>query len=222
MSTYTRPRYAQLKHRHGVVIDWETSGSDWDGKSHLTYQGISVGVVVFDLYTFMEVDSLYLEIRFDDSRYKWSDAAERIHGLTRDRLALGLSQDEAAVELVSFILKHFSPDEAITVLGHNRQFDIDFTEQLLSPRGIMFTLQSTCLDTSGLGFTLLGLHKSDDLFDFLGLPKRQDHNALEDCRYELAAVRRLKQIFNDGLGVSKTGVPDEMIEKLIHLKQYAG
>jgi hypothetical protein len=34
--------------KYGLAIDWETTGSDFNGNSHATYQGISFGAIIFD------------------------------------------------------------------------------------------------------------------------------------------------------------------------------
>lgn len=186
---------------HGIAIDWETSGSAWGQDSTIDYQGIAFGAAIFRLADFEPVETLYQEIKFDDSKYKWQDGAQRIHGLSREHLAAnGVTQEEAAVALASLVIKYFAPDEYLYILGHHIDFDIAFTEQLLNPFEIMFKIGATRIDTSGTGLIMLGIHKSDELFDTLGLPARTTHNALEDVILTLQAAKTMRAIANAALG----------------------
>lgn len=186
--------------KHGFAIDWETSGSTWGGDSTIDHQGISFGAAVFDLATFEPVETLYCEIKFDDTKYKWQDGAQKVHGLTREHLAAnGMAAEDAAVALMTMFVKYFAPDEKIFILGHHTDFDIAFTRQLLEPLGIMFEIGATVMDTAGTGLIAFGIHKSEDLFQFLGLPARTTHNALEDTLLTLQAAKTIRAIFDAAL-----------------------
>ena len=194
----------------GLGIDWETSGADFGKDSSLSYQGLSYGAVVFDAKTFQPVEKLYREIKFDETRYKWQDGAQRIHGLTREHLAAnGVSRQDAAVDLASLILKYWGSDSKVMFLGHNPEFDRRFTNQLLNDIEIEFSVEKqtnfdswiqlhhVMLDTSALGFVAFGLYKSDLLFKKIGFEDRAEHNALTDIEQTLAtcaAVREIIQI----------------------------
>lgn len=183
---------------YGLIIDWETSGSNWGGDSTKDFQGLAFGAIVFNLSTFEPVDKLYVELKFDAERYKWQDAAERVHGLTREHLeANGVTREEAAVLFGEFFLKYFAPDETVFFLGHHANFDIAFTEQLLGEFGLMFKVNPSILDTSSAGYIMFGIHKSQDLFNFLQLnEERKVHNALEDCELTLQAAAMMRKIVN--------------------------
>lgn len=194
--------YKRYKDAHAICIDWETSGSDWGKDSSINYQGISMGAVVYNTQTFEVIDTLYVEIKFDDSKYKWSAGAEAIHGLSREHLEQnGVSQTKAAELLARLIIKYFDPQKEVLFLGHNRDFDVAFTKQLLEPHGLMFKISHTHLDTSGIAYTLTGLHRSDDIFDYLKVvdKTRDKHNALDDALMTVDAARRLRLIFELGL-----------------------
>jgi hypothetical protein len=185
---------------HGIAIDWETSGSVWGDDSTVDHQGISFGAVVFNISTFEPVETLYREIKFDDTKYKWQDGAECIHGLSRSHLAAhGVDSVDAAIDLMTMFTKYFSPDESVFILGHHTNFDIDFTEQLLKPHGLMFKIGATIIDTASAGMINFGIHKSNDLFEFLGLPPRTTHNALEDILMTLQAAKNMRSIFDSAL-----------------------
>lgn len=186
---------------HGFGIDWETSGSIFGGDSTEKYQGISFGAVIFRLDSFEPVETLYREIKFDASKYEWTAGAERVHGLSREHLAEhGVPAEEAAVDLMTFFTKYFAPDEMVFLLGHHCEFDFAFSEQLLKPLGIMYKA-FTRVDTAGAGLINFGIHKSSDLFSFLGLPDRDKHNALEDILLTLQSAKMMRVISNSALGV---------------------
>lgn len=195
-------KYKKHRDKYGLVIDWETTGSIFGGDSTENYQGISVGAVVFDTETLDPVDELLLYIKFDDTKYQWSDGAEKVHGITREFLEQnGMSQEDAAIALMTFVTQWFSPTDDIIFMGHNVDFDIAFTKQLLEPFGIMFKLKITKLDTSGCAWFCFGIHKSDDLFNLMGLPERNEHNALEDSLMTLEAAKRIRMLMNTVLSV---------------------
>jgi hypothetical protein len=77
----------------GICIDWETSGYNppREMQGHFIgyadkHQGIALGAAIFDVETFEVIDTFYVDIKFDESKYIWSDGAEKIHGLTREYL----------------------------------------------------------------------------------------------------------------------------------------
>ena len=181
--------------KFGLAIDWETSGADWDNPvgSHIKYQGLSFGAVVFDADTFEEIERLYCEIKFDESKYSWTEEAAKIHGLTREYLeANGIDREEAAVLLAELILKYFGPNERIMFLGHNVDFDIGFTDQLLNDFGIEIKKHHVKLDTSSTGFITTNRYKSDQLFEYLGFDKRNAHNAMDDILMTIETCRIIR------------------------------
>jgi hypothetical protein len=198
----------------GLCIDWETSGSVWGGDSSKEYQGLTFGAIIFRTADFSPIEKIYREIKFN-TKYKWSAEAEGIHGKTREHLeAHGVSQQDAATDLLEFITKVWPPTEKIMFLGHNPLFDIRFTNQLLNSVGFEFSVEQenkdlihiplhhVVLDTSALGFITLGFFKSDLLFNMIGGDewKREKHNALNDAEMTLETCKVIKQLVNFGLG----------------------
>lgn len=197
----------------GLCIDWETSGATWGGDSSKDYQGLSFGAIVFDTETFEPVEKLYREIKFNADKYQWSDGAEKIHGLSREYLEEnGVSQEDAATDLLELILKYFGPESKVMFLGHNPEFDRRFTNQLLGSVEFEFSvervnldfthiqLHHVVLDTSALGFITLGLYKSDLLFEKMGFEDRGDHNALIDAEQTLMTCYIIKNLIKSALG----------------------
>lgn len=186
--------------KYGLLIDWETSGSDFGGDSSVQYQGLTFGAVVFDTTTFDAVDTLYRELHFDDTKYKWTEGAEKIHGKSREYLAEhGVPREEALADLMELILKYWAPGSKILVAGHNVSFDNDFTMQLFRDHGLEDAVKfhHVVVDTSGIGFVCIGEYKSDAVFKILGgLEQRDGHNALEDALATLAVLRTVRQTFD--------------------------
>lgn len=191
--------------KYGLLIDWETSGSDFGGDSSIKYQGLTFGAVVFDTTTFEEVDSIYCELHFDDTKYQWTEGAEKIHGKSREYLAEhGIPREEGLVALLELITKYWAPGSKILVAGHNVSFDNDFTMQLLRDFDLADAIKfhHVTIDTSGLGFVLIGEYKSDKVFEILGgAAARGAHNSLEDARITLAVLRTARQVFNEVFNV---------------------
>lgn len=186
--------------RFGVAIDWETSGYTVP-KYSAQHQGIAVAVVIFDIDTFAIVDSVYLEIKFNP-KYQWDMGAEKIHGLTREYLAAnGITQEEAAVIVAELIMK-YNGTEKLIILGHRPNFDIDFTDQLMESVNFELKYDPVKIDSAAFATVFLGVNRSDEMFDMMGLPPRKEHNALEDIIYTLDTIRMMKELFMRGLQAS--------------------
>jgi DNA polymerase III epsilon subunit-like protein len=189
----------------GICIDWETSGYNppREMEGHFIgyadkHQGISLGAVVFDVQTFETLDTFYIEMKFDSDKYEWTSGAEKIHGLSREHLEKnGVEREEAAVEFMNFVLKHFMPDEELLVMGHNKDFDIAFLHQFLEPFGIMPKIWYRGINTCDVGIVCFGLAKSDMIFDHVALPPRQDHNALEDAIYTVEVCKIVRTLMKE-------------------------
>lgn len=207
-----KKKVIQLTPDFGLCIDWETSGSTWGGDSSKDYQGISFGAVVFKTGSFEVIETLYRVIKFDETKYKWSEEAQGVHGLTREFLAAdGVSQEEAAQDLLELIIKYFGTNK-VMFLGHNTEFDRRFTNQLTKSVGIEFSVEHSgepcdgrieihhvVLDTSSTGFITMGLFKSDLLFDAVGLEERGEHNALTDALYTVETCARIRLLVKTAL-----------------------
>ena len=185
--------------KFGLCIDWETSGSDFVGKSHETYQGLAYGAVIFDTETFEPVETLYRELYFDSARYKWSDEAEKIHGLSQAHLGVnGVSREDGLVDLLELIVKYFGTGDAkIMFLGHNVDFDIDFTCQLADDFGVDIRqrIYHVKLETSGASFIMTGKYRSNDVFEiFTGKVREGGHNALDDALLSLETARNMRAL----------------------------
>lgn len=205
-----KKKVVQQTPKFGLCIDWETSGSTWGGDSSIEHQGIAFGAIVFNTEDFSPVEKLYMMVKFNASKYKWTEQAEQIHGLSQEHLEKnGVAQEDAAVALGELILKYWGPDSKVMFLGHNPQFDLRFTNQLMKSIGIEFSVEKqtdleswiqvhhVVLDTSATGFITFGLFKSDLLFEKIGFEERGEHNALTDAEQTLetcAAIRQLIKI----------------------------
>lgn len=186
--------------KFGLCIDWETSGSDFDGDSSIAYQGIAFGAAIFKLDTFEIIDRMKRYIKFDDRKYKWTESAEKIHGISKSFLnENGISQEEAALDLANFVFSYFGPAPKVMVLGHNVDFDIAFTKQLLIPYEVMFKIHHVKLDTSVAGLIAFGKYKSDQLFELVGLADRGTHDPLQDVEYTIELAKSIRLLVNSAL-----------------------
>lgn len=202
--------------KFSLWLDWETSGADFT-KSYpeqaKIYQGIQLGLVIADNETFEEVASTKITIKFD-SKYKWEDKAQQIHGLSREYLEEhGCTREEAAIAVIEFMLEHFNKDVLFMLVdgpvdrnshrvcfgGHNLEFDISHFKALLEEVGFGVDEHHVKLNTTVLGFHATGMYRSDDLFQLFGAEKRGDHDALEDTRQALAVARGIKALITAGL-----------------------
>lgn len=188
--------WKNLPYRYGLVFDFETTGSFFDSRLKMgdKIQAIQLGATILRWDTMDVVDTFLVNIKYDP-KYIWSSEAEAIHGLSREYLEEhGVSHEEAAIQFANFVLKWFGTEE-VMLIGHNIIFDIEFLEQLLGPYDIMFKQAITKVDLAAVAYTLFGLHKSDDIFNLLGMPQREEHNALEDCIYTGEAIRMIRDMF---------------------------
>ena len=187
--------------KYGLAIDWETTGSNFGGDSTIDYQGIAFGAVIFDTETLEPVETLYRELHFDDTKYKWTDGAEKIHGLSREHLAKnGVPREEALADLLDLILRYIGTESKIMFLGHNVDFDIMFTQQLARDFGIELKIHHVKLETSGTAFILIGQYRSNDVFEFFtGAVREGAHNALDDALITLETARNMRVLIQAAL-----------------------
>lgn len=204
----------QVTPQYGLCIDWETTGSVFGGDSSIDYQGIQFGAIVFSTKDFSPIEKLKVDIKFDDTKFKWSKEAEAIHGITREYLdEHGISQEEAAGMLLELILKYWGPNSKVMFLGHNPEFDRRFTNQLTMALDVEFSverktksegwiqLHHVLLDTSAAGFITMGLYKSDLLFEAMGFADRGSHDALQDAEQTLSTCANIRLLINEALGL---------------------
>lgn len=191
-----------------LALDCETTGLHFnqdnpalgDGK-HGYFQTVSWGLIVVNAVTFETIEELYLEIQWDGNSV-WNTKAESVHGLSKAYLKEnGVSRSEAVESIGNLIINHWGVDSPVHVLGHNPQFDLAFLKADLRSEGLEIKFGSKMIDTNSIGFAVYGTHNSDDLFDMVGLPKRDDHNALVDARNALQVVQTTRLISNDCFGL---------------------
>lgn len=181
-----------------LVCDTETTGSTFDEyyKTFQRFQAISFGLIVANSETFEPVAKKQVFVKFDESKYEWTDGAEKIHGISRDKLQeVGLENEDAAAEIAEFILTYFGTGK-VMFAGHNPWFDIEAMRQLLEPHKVMPDLHHVVLDTSALGFVTCGKYRSNDLFEFFIGGRSEKHDALDDAEMTLTVLRSIRQIVN--------------------------
>jgi hypothetical protein len=190
-----------------LCLDCETSGMGFGtgdpskgSKDGEVYQSVSWGLVVADSETIKPIDKLYLEIKWD-GHSTWNNKAEQIHKLSKEHLEQnGMSSEDAACEIASFVLDHFNPKKAINLAGHNiGSFDIFFLRSLLEPFGLMFKTSARLIDTNSIAFAAFNSYTSDQAFELLNV-KRDSHNALEDAMASLKVIHATRTLMKTIIG----------------------
>ena len=191
-----------------LVVDCETSGMafnaddpSFDPVTGATYQSVSWGMIVANAQTLKPIEELYVEIQWDGVS-KWEARAQQVHGLTLEHLeANGLSTEDAVVEIAGLILRHWGPDSPVCLAGHNvATFDMYFLKRLLRSQGIEVRFGNRTVDTNSIGFCVYTTYTSDELFAQVGCPDRGAHNAMEDARNVLQALRVTRALSNECIG----------------------
>ena len=186
-----------------LFFDVETSGYDKinfeDRSGCYKFQIVSVGICIVNPLTWKEIDSFYIEIKWNGYS-EWDPGAEKVHKLSQEYLdEHGVDQDEAFVLLCEFIVKHFDANKQITLGGHNvSTFDRHFLIQLFNQYDAQIKLSGRAIDTYTLGKVLFGTDNSDELFEMVGV-QRAGHNALEDTRLALKVVRLASTLFKQSV-----------------------
>lgn len=178
-----------------LAIDFETTGL-----SPSTAQAIQVGCFVIDAATLETLDKFQCYFGFDASQFRWSRSAERVHGISQERLADEPSLRENGRVLRDWLQGHFPEafasfdppkDHRIRLLGHNVPFDARFLEQVLQAAGDVAYDQRghpQRLDTVRVARDLWGVGRSSEVFPKVGII-RGAHDAFEDA---LACVKILR------------------------------
>lgn len=189
-----------------LVIDTETSGMiknrngadpSYNADTGESYQIVSLGLIVASARTLKPIEELYVEIQWDGVS-KWSPEAEKVHGLSLQYLEdNGVSREEAVTQAGNLILDHWGPDVPIVLLGQNVvSFDLPFFNRMMQQEGIQLRFGHRHIDSFSAGFAPFGTFNSNDLFAMVGCAERAEHNALEDARMSLTAVRTIRQLMD--------------------------
>lgn len=189
-----------------LAIDVETTGlaygskngdPSYDRANDKTYQIVSIGLIVANADTLDVVEELYLEIKWDGTS-EWNDAAERVHGLSKQHLEThGVTSEEAVLAIGNLILKYWGPDTPICLLGHNvATFDLFFLKRLMSSHGIDLRFGNRHVDTNSIGFATMQSYTSDEMFEYFGFIRDpNNHNALDDARFALASTKLVRDLW---------------------------
>lgn len=183
-----------------LALDTETSGvNKGPGDPSTGHQIVSYGALIIDSQTFEIVDEIYVEIQHNP-KFGWSQEAEAVHGLTREYLqANGVTLEEGAFILLSFISKWMGQGMSVVGCGHRFHFDQHFVNSMLNEAGCEIWWDRVVLDTAAIGGAFLNITGSNFLFEAVGLPERTLHNSLEDIKMTVEALKFMKNIFINGL-----------------------
>lgn len=168
-----------------LLIDFETTGLDLDKSLP-----IQLGAVLLDKQTFKEKDS-FLSFIKQDLTYMHPEAA-KIHGITEAILEGAPSSNE----VVEKFLEQFGTD--VYLASWNEMLDHIMLKKMLYGVGKdIYTHDYHYLDVWSLAYMYLvkqgrgDIIKSEPTFQHFGLPARQAHDALEDCRHTAEVLRKV-------------------------------
>lgn len=187
-----------------IAIDCETSGFTQNCHNPAEkHQMVSLALIAAT-NKFEPIEEFYVEIKWNGIS-EWNESAEKIHKLSKEYLDKnGLDETEAAEKIAQFIFKHFGADIPLTFLGHNLVgFDIAFLRDFLKKHNLNFRIAQRHIDTFSLSMPTLGTYSSDTLFSTLGFKNRTAHNALEDARMALEAVKIISDVWKSTVYESK-------------------
>ena len=164
------------------------------------YDMVSLGatVVFSDANNQLQLgDDFYMELKPVAPRFDARAAA--IHGLDQAQLAShGLSREDAAARLASWVARQTRPNTEPVFVGHNAPFDWSHVAYLYAELEAPNPFGYKALDTKALAAGVLNLHWLDTgkevLFERLGLPSEdhsQKHRADYDARVQAELLRAL-------------------------------
>lgn len=181
-----------------LVLDCETSGMTFGDDPSKDYQIVSLGLIVSDVQTYQEIESLYVEIKWNGES-KWEPKAEAIHGLSKEYLEEnGMDEEDAVADILEFLDDHFDLTKGITLCGHNAaNFDKPFIKSLLRRFDVDLKFSHRTIDTFSVGLLAVNAFDSDELFENMGFPARKAHNALEDARLSLKSLRVINKLMKE-------------------------
>ena len=174
-----------------LASDVESSDLNPDTPSRgasLPGQCLSIAVQLLDTNTLEEKARFYRKIRFDPSRFNWSEGAASVHGMTIEELQNEPTMADVARELWAFLEKHMGENPKILFAAHNPNFDTAFFRQVMGEINISPKLIYRQVDAFTAGYVVFGLEESDQQVDFLDR-SRGDHDAMEDITNSVDMLR---------------------------------
>lgn len=198
----------------GVVIDWETTGLRDPKSPSVNFlegpQGIEIGATLVYLPEVEIISEFSSRVRFLGSHkgieygpyagLTWSEDAEKIHGIKPMDLAKEPLPLVVAEAFTTWIRTGGNIDDPqktpVMICGHNPGGDEYFTRQLLffggEENGIRF--HHRMIDSFSLGYFVLGVKSSDELFERVSGVQRKIHTAMEDSRLTTQALRTIYKL----------------------------
>lgn len=165
-----------------LFIDTETGGLDPIKNSLL-----SIAFIVWQEFKIVDTK----EILINDGVLNVTEYALQINGINiEEHKKVAIKPPEAINELDHFLSIYFTPDEKITLGGHNINFDVNFLRQFLSENNYSFNKRFShrYVDTATILYYLYLSGKieqkalsSQEAFEFFGISLDNRHTALGDA-----------------------------------------
>lgn len=168
-----------------LLIDFETTGLDLEKSLP-----IQLGAVLLDKQTLAEKDSFLSFIKQDLSDMPAESA--KIHGITADHLKDSPQPDD----VITSFLDQFGVE--VYLASWNEMLDHTMMAKLLKEVDKdIYVHDYHYLDVWSLAYLYLvqqgrgDIVRSEPTFQHFGLPSRNAHNALEDCRHTAEVLRKV-------------------------------
>jgi hypothetical protein len=200
----------------GVVVDWETSGLREQKVPTMNYlegpQGIELGATLVWLPE-VEVISTYSSrvrflgvhnaVEYGGPAYNgitWNEDAERFHGIKIRDLINERMPSVVAAEFATWVKTNAGIDDPqktpVMFCGHNPEGDMYYTRQLMFFGGIENAIRFhyRMIDSFSLGYFVLDVKSSNELFERVSGVTRKIHTALEDSMLTTQALKTIYKL----------------------------
>lgn len=195
-----------------VFIDTETGGLNPAENSLL-----SLALVVWQEYRILDTR----EILINDGVLNVTESALKINGIdVTEHRVHALPPAQAIQELDLFLNLHFSPDEKITLGGHNINFDVNFLKHFLVSHNYNYSKRFShrYVDTATILYYLYLTRKikkkaisSQEAFDLFAIPVDARHTALGDA---VATATLFTTLLKDVVKNAKVKQVDKSMQSL--------
>lgn len=144
------------KFKNVLAIHCHTTGMNFKGVKTDGHQPLTIALAVLDLDNLKIIDSINVNVAYDEELVKWNEVLENIHGLTKDQALSGDSYSDCAAQLGNFIATHFGIDNKIPLFGYNiNSFHLPFLEKILHMEELYFKFDERIIDLFPIS-TLIG------------------------------------------------------------------
>jgi DNA polymerase III epsilon subunit-like protein len=182
-----------------LAVHCHTTGMNFNGVKTEGHQALSVALAVLDLDSLAIVDNITIFIKPDPS-IKWNADLQKIHGIDLEMAESGVTTEEAAAILGTFIAKHFNIDKKVPVFGYNvNNFHLPFLEKVLHSEELYFKFDERAVDLFPIS-TLLGTFGVYDTIERLFGKKNGPIGSEEFIKYYTKIYKMARFLVQNSIG----------------------